>query len=748
MTLIPSTAAQAARPRSLGQVLTRQASLWSGDLAYKFLAEDGAEQQITFGELDARARAIGATLANRLRPGDRAMLVFPAGLDFIASFFGCMYAGVVAVPATYPKPKRPLARMSRIAEDSGATLALTTGQTLQAIDFDQQDDAVRRLDWLAADEVDAASGFKPVDASGEDLAFLQYTSGSTSEPKGVMVSHGNLLANLEAIRVSFGLPIRTGSDGSQTGVFWLPAYHDMGLIGGVLTPLYVGGPSILMAPTTFLKRPVRWLQAISDHHATISGAPNFAYELCTARVGDADRDRLDLSAWRLAFCGAEPIKAATLREFADAFEPAGFHAKAFYPCYGLAESTLLASGPSCDDPPTLAEIDRESLRNHEGRPAGGDSPSVELVGCGAAPADHRVEIVSPTSGAICEDGQVGEIFLQGPSVAGGYWNRPEESVETFGRTVDGLDGTFLRTGDLGFRYRGELFVTGRVKDVIILRGRNHYPQDIEQTAQESHEAVLPGAAFTIDPNEVDSNEIDPTGDSTGEGEEQLVLVHQIDRSCRDECRAAAAEAIRRAVLSEHELDPWAIVLIRQTSLPITSSGKVQRSQCRNLFLAGELKSLHEWRRKPPRSGDDLPPAPSLAGLSVEDAADAIIGWMAAWLTSQADIDTAGLDPQQPFADLGLDSLTAVELSTDLEEAFGVPLPPVVAWNYPTPAALAGYLAEKTLGEPDPAAATALDLPAADSAASDVAANEDDLAAMLEDIERLSDEDARRLLAEE
>ena len=701
-------------------MLARQADRWGDDLAYKFLAEDGSAREMTFAEVDARARAIGAKLSEQLAPGDRAMLVFPAGLDFITSFFGCMYAGVVAVPATYPKPKRPLARMSRIAEDSGATIALTTGQTLDAIDFDQQDDAVRRLTWLAADEVTPNDDWSPIETGSDDLAFLQYTSGSTSEPKGVMVTHGNLLANLEAIRVSFGLPVRTGSNGLHTGVFWLPAYHDMGLIGGVLTPLYVGGPSVLMAPTSFLKRPLLWLEAISEHRATISGGPNFAYELCTSRVSQQDLQQLDLSSWRLAFCGAEPIKAATLREFVDAFEPAGFRAQAFYPCYGLAESTLLAAGPACDDSPALSEFDREALRHNEARIAVNGGPRIELVGCGVAPEDHRVEIVGQESGALCEEGQVGEIYLQGPSVAAGYWNHPGQTIETFDCSIPGLSGKFLRTGDLGFRRRGELYVTGRVKDVIILRGRNHYPQDIEQTAQQAHRSLLPGAAFTVE----------------ADGEEQLVLVHQIERSCREADRPSVAEAVRRAVLAEHELDPWVIVLIRQGSLPITSSGKVQRNLTSKQFLANELKSLYEWRRKPPRTDDDLPPAPQIAGLDIEDATDAIVGWMGSWLASQADIDTTGLDPGQPFADLGLDSLTAVELSTDLEASFGVPLPPIVAWNYPTPLALAGYLAEKTLGESS-------DL----ENESPVEPVDDDLAAMLDDIEQLSDEEAKRLLEE-
>lgn len=733
---------------TLAELLSQQAELYGSRMAFRFLAEDGpesgSEATLTFAELDQRARAIGRRLSEELSPGDRALLVYPPGLNFISAFFGCLYAGVVATPATYPKPRRPLPRMSRIAEDSGAKVALTTSQTLATIDLEQQDEAARALHWFATDDLDeAAADWRPHATTPTDLAFLQYTSGSTSEPKGVMVTHGNLLANLEAIRVAFGLPplVWSADDdlgeiiaedrtagAANAGVFWLPAYHDMGLIGGVLTPMYVGGPSVLMPPTAFLKRPLYWLETIERFKATISGAPDFAYRLCVERTTQADRAKLDLSSWRVAFCGAEPIHASTLTAFAEAMEPANFNPTAFYPCYGLAEATLLAAGPEHDQPPTILSVDRADLGAGRAVVAHDERTSQQLVGCGRAPVGHELQIVDPETNQPCADREVGEILFRGPSVAQGYWRRSEESAAVFGAAVEGVDGRFMRTGDLGFLYEGELFVTGRLKDVIIVRGRNYYPQDIEQTAESAHPDAMAGAAFSC-----------PADGNDGAGEERLVVVQQIARTCRDEARPGVVDDIRRAILAEHEVDPLAIVLIRQSSLPVTSSGKVQRSLCREMYLAGELKTLHEWNGVEARQAADrppAPPAPQIDGLSMEAATERIEEWMLAWLVKRIHLDAAEADRNRPFAELGLDSLTAVELSGELEEAFEVPLPPIVAWNYPTPAALARYLAQHKLGEGDEADKR--------QSGESVA----DMEALLADIENLSDEEAARLLAEE
>lgn len=723
-------------------LLRQQSARFDDRTAYVFLDEQAGEQTISFRQLDLEAKAIAVNLQARLRPGDRALLVYPAGLEFISAFFGCLYAGIVAVPATYPKPRRPLPRMASIARDSGAKVALTTRQTLDTMDMSQQDEVVASMRWLASDEIaasDARSWTSPSN-DPEQLAFLQYTSGSTSDPKGVMVSHGNLLANLEAIRKSFGIGVdHSGRQQIATGVFWLPAYHDMGLIGGILTPLFVGGRSVLMSPTSFLQKPVRWLEAIDRYQATISGAPNFAYEYCVKRTTHEQRARLDFSRWQLAFCGAEPIRAETVRQFTEAFAASRFRADAFYPCYGLAENTLLAAGSEHRREPTILRVDRTALASGQVEVAlNGSSDSVqELVGCGTAAAEHRVEITHPLTGEMCPEGVVGEIVLQGPSVAKGYFGRAEEINRNFHTRVHGIEGEFLSTGDLGFFHDGELFITGRLKDVVIIRGRNHYPQDIEATAEQANASLMPGAAFSVNVA----------------NEERLVVVNQIDRQLDKSEYGNVVSAIRRAIAEQHELDAHAVVLIRQSSLPVTSSGKVQRSLTRDQYMEGSLRVVHKWTA-PTRpaanaatnrvaKNDANGRSRHLVGdvFGIEQTAERIEAWLEEWLVDRVGLDPADIHRDKPFAEFGVDSLTAVELSHELEEEFGVPLPPIVAWNYPTPAALSRYLAEQSSSDH---ASSDHGSPVVDASDTDTT-TDDDLEAMLAEIEGMSDEEAQRLL---
>jgi acyl-CoA synthetase (AMP-forming)/AMP-acid ligase II/acyl carrier protein len=775
--------------QSMIEVLATQAAEQGDATAYTFLDERDGETQITYAELDRRARLIAARLQLELSPGDRALLVYPAGLEFISAFFGCLYAGVVAVPATYPKPKRPMPRLQRIALDCDAHVALSTGQTLTTLDPELLSADAATNSWIATDELtaDLADLWRPPAIDKSNLAFLQYTSGSTSDPKGVMVSHGNLLTNLDCIRQSFGIGDTEDDRLSANGVFWLPAYHDMGLIGGILTPLYMGGRSVLLAPTSFLQRPMRWLQAIHDYRTTISGAPNFAYEYCVRRTTPDERSTLDLSHWRLAFCGAEPIRAETLAHFALAFSGAGFKMSSFYPCYGLAECTLLAAGPDYRNEPHILPVNRAALAEHKVVPACGEPEAMvqRLVGCGSPVSGHTIVIVEPEKNIEVPGGEVGEILIQGPSLAQGYWNRTEETEQVFGAQVAGREDRFLRTGDLGFFREGELYVTGRVKDVIIIRGRNHYPQDIEQSAEEAHPAVLPGAAFAL-------------ADDSGE---RLVVVHQLDRQFRGSDHQEIIQAIRRAIVEQHELDPYAIVLIRQTSLPITSSGKVQRNLCREQYVAGELKVVHAWtnpamppvvagredasgrvdvqvhedgvvvrqskeagsgQRRPETQRDFRSTASRLAqsaaarsrfhrvgsgAIEVDRAAEQIEEWLLQWLVARLSMDPSAVARDRPFAEFGVDSLTAVELSQELEDEFGVPLPAVVAWNYPTPAALARYLAEQTTGAGE-ASTPPPTVTASNGAPLPPAPNEAQLAALLAEIENLSDDEAAKLLADE
>ena len=671
---------------TLTELLQLRARQFPKRTAFVFEDESGQTLSWTFAELDQRAQAIAKWLSEHTTAGDRALLVYPAGLDFIASFFGCVYAGVLPVPATYPKPRRPLPRLDTIAEDCSPRVVLTHSSALNGLCLDQQSPAVASLTWEPTDQLEPCSDFQPVTRTCDDLAFLQYTSGSTSEPRGVMISHGNLLHNLESIRQGFELEKPTPDTPIPSGVFWLPAYHDMGLIGGILTPIYVGGTSYLLPPTTFLRRPLRWLELLSETGAQISGAPNFGYELLVRKTDKQQREALDLSQWRLAFCGAEPIHPATLREFANAFASAGFREDAFYPCYGMAEVTLLVTGGKGSDKVRVLQVDREQLRNHQAVKVETECDQAHaLVGCGYSLDGQQVEIVDPATQQPCPDGSVGEIWVHGPSVAQGYWNLDEVNQELFQAKIAGNDDQFyLRTGDLGFQLEGELYITGRLKDVIIIRGRNHYPQDIERTATESHPAVGMGATFSIE----------------SDREEQLIVVHQIEREHRKADFDEVMCSMRTAIVEQHELDPQAIVLLKPVSLPITSSGKVQRQRCREQYLAGELAVVAEWTASPKSSNVEKAalPAPEFLGqvLQLENKAlvSKIEDWLIRWLTVRADLNPGVMQPATPFAELGIDSLTAVEISQEMDQQLELELPPMVIWSCPTCEALAEYLAEE------------------------------------------------------
>ena len=681
---------------TLADLLSQRAREFPDRVAFVYEEQDGQSQQWTYHELDQRARAIAASLVERTTVGDRALLVYPAGLDFIAAYFGCVYAGVLPVPATYPKPRRPLPRLDAIVADCTPRLVLTHSSALGGLCLEQQSPALAAIPWEATDELGSApSDFQPARCQPHDLAFLQYTSGSTSEPRGVMVTHGNLLSNLEAIRTGFEISTKDQTSGPTKGVFWLPAYHDMGLIGSILTPIYVAGTSYLLAPTTFLRCPRRWLELISQTGATITGAPNFGYELVVEKTTIAERAELNLKHWRLAFCGAEPIHPETLDLFATAFAPAGFSSKAYYPCYGLAEVTLLATGGQGPAEPQVLHVDRDQLGIHQAVSVEPEHPqALPLVSCGSARHGLSVEIVDPNSCKACGTGSVGEIWVRGTSVARGYWKQDELNQEFFqAQLADGEESSngagyrFLRTGDLGFQLDGQLYVTGRLKDVIIIRGRNYYPHDIERTARQAHEALDMSAAFSL---EVDDRE-------------QLVVVHQIHREHRKADFDEVLRAIRTAIVDEHEIDPHAIVLIRPVSLPITSSGKVQRQRCREQYLAGQLSVVAEWTNtyntaEPadpslmmrPSFLDRVPNVPS-DRLSVD-----IQEWLVEWLSARANLTRGAMGPTTPFAELGIDSLTAVEISLEIDKLLGLKLPPMVIWSCPHAQALSEYLAEQLL----------------------------------------------------
>jgi 8-amino-7-oxononanoate synthase/acyl carrier protein len=658
---------------TLVDLLRQRAECQADDRAYTFLVDGESEEvHLTYGELDRQARAIGAWLTSQGLKGQRALLLYPPGLDFIATFFGCQYAEVVAVPVYPPRMNRAPARIQAIAADAGATVALTTDAVLERVRplIDQTSD-LKGLRWLSTDQ--AAHGadqgyerqWQPPLITGDTLAFLQYTSGSTGTPKGVMLSHANLLHNSALIAYAFE------HTRSSSGVFWLPSYHDMGLVGGILQPLYVGRPNILMSPVAFLQKPLRWLQAISRYGGTTSGGPDFAFDLCVRKITPNQRATLDLSGWTVAFTGAEPVRADTLEQFAETFAPCGFRPEAFYPCYGLAEATLLVSGGHKTAPPVVRWFDGKSLEADRAVPiAAGEGGTRALVGCGQTMPDQQIVIAEPNRLTRVPAGQVGEVWVSGPSVAQGYWQRSDETEQTFRAYLqDTGEGPFLRTGDLGFTHDGELFVTGRLKDLVIVRGENHYPQDIEATAAKSHPGVRDGfgAAFTVE-----------------EGAEQkLVIILELERRQRAEA-PQVIEAIRRDVAGEHELLVDSIVLVRAGSIPKTSSGKIQRHVCRGAFLDRSLDVVAEWQR----AGSDgrslgeaaKPHRPEAArGPSTPNRRRAEARWQTLEATAEIVLDvvrsigkdrTVGLELDSSIVELGLDSLERMEIVAALEDHFG------------------------------------------------------------------------------
>ncbi|NPC83083.1 amino acid adenylation domain-containing protein, partial [Pyxidicoccus fallax] len=668
---------------TLLELLEERAALRSDAPLFHFVEDtDGDESTLPYSGLLQRARSIGACLQQFTQPGERAVLLYPPGLEYVSGFFGCLASGVVAVPAYPPDPsrlERTLPRLRAIIQDCQASVVLTTSFILSMAEllFESAPD-LRALRWVATDELPAgsASAWQRPSLRPDSLAFLQYTSGSTGTPKGVMLSHANLLHNLELIHGAFGM--HPGS----TGVIWLPPYHDMGLIGGILGTLYGGFSTSLLSPLTFLRRPLRWLEVLSRTQGTISGGPNFAFDLCVRKTTEAERAALDLSHWEVAFCGAEPIRPETLERFAQAFAPSGFRREAFYPCYGLAEGTLIVSGGEVKALPVQQSVDVNRLREGRAEPTPHGQPhSQTLVGCGHSLREQEVRVVHPETLVPCAPGEVGEVWVKGPSVALGYWGRPEDTARDFqARTLDGA-GPFLRTGDQGFLQGQELFITGRIKDLIIVRGRNHHPQDIELTAEHSSAALRPGcgAAFSVEV----------------EGEERLVLVYEVDPRQQPAAVEEVARAISQQVATAHELRLHALTLIAPGSLPKTSSGKIQRRASRAAFLSGELQEVASWREQQADLAGPLPASstPRTAEPeAVPETPEAMEDWLRIRLARRLNMAPRAVERDEPLTRYGIDSLAAVELTYEVEQGLGVALPLHVLLSGPTLAELAWRLA--------------------------------------------------------
>jgi acyl-CoA synthetase (AMP-forming)/AMP-acid ligase II len=586
---------------NLVELLSCRALFQPAKTAFIFL-EDGETEssRLTYQELDLQARRIAAHLQSLQMEGERALLLYQSGPEFVAAFFGCLYAGVIAVPLYPPRRTKHLARLQDIVADAGAKLALTSASTLKNISNYLADTPdLAALHWLDLEQELklSANDWQKPSLYPDYLAFLQYTSGSTDKPKGVMVSHHNLLRNFRAIELAYS------STSDSVVVSWLPLFHDMGLICGMLMPIYLGCRGIMMPPTAFLQKPVRWLQAISNYRGTHTTAPNFAYELCVRKINEEQKSQLNLASLMVAGVGAEPVRKETLEQFAQDFASSGFNPQAFCPSYGLAEATLAVSGVRLANKVNYYSLDSKALADNQTREVEAEHPQATImVGCGSAEIDTKVVIVNPDTLCECAPQEVGEIWVRGSTVAKGYWQNPEKTKETFQAYLANTNkGPFLRTGDLGCIQGGELIVTGRLKDVIIIRGKNHYPQDIELTVEQSHSAIVMNhcAAFSL--------EI--------EGEEKLIVVSEVERSLRFSEQSITAQDkkvtinnnrdgdnklilaeiirnIRQSVSREHGLQVHGIALLRFGSIPKTSSGKIQRYACRHYFVQGKLNVLY------------------------------------------------------------------------------------------------------------------------------------------------------------
>lgn len=672
-------------------------------IAYYFLADgENEELKITYAELQQRVRTIAAELIRQGLVGERVLLLYPPGLEFVEGFYACLAAGAVATPAYPPRRNRNMERIETISEAAQAKAALTVQDVIdRTSDILSATPHLAQLSWIATDRIATAppENWSQPNIQSSDLALLQFTSGSTGTPKGVMLTHANLMHNVALITLAFDLT----RDG--IGMTWLPTYHDMGLVGGVLNPLFFGRPNVLMSPLAFLQKPIRWLSAVSRYGVTVSGGPNFAYDLCVDKVTPDQCEGLNLSRWQVAFNGAEPVRPETIRAFTEKFAPYGFRPEAFYPCYGMAETTLIVTGGYKWELPKILSFDGRAIDEHHVSLAPPDDPHARLLtGCGHVLPDEEVLIVDPQTRRRLPPDHIGEIWVKSPSVGAGFFNNPEATEETFrARLSDpGAEdaGPYLRTGDLGFMHEEELFVTGRLKDLIIIRGVNRYPQDIERTVEQTDERLPPGstAAFAVELH----------------GRERLVIVSETART-RDRDWGSVLEAVRRNVTAEHDIAPDAIVLVRNGSMPKTSSGKIQRHACRADFLSNSLKEVAAWRAW---EHDEEPLAAPAAAVETHrpsrefteeelasidpDVAAAVMEHVRAVGKERA----KNLTLDTNVVELGLDSLERMEIVANLEETFGGRFPETILPHIETcrevAAAVQKYLGARRADRPDAA----------------------------------------------
>ncbi len=620
-------------------------------VAYRFLEADGSEKSsVTYGGLAQRAQRLAAALREHDVVGKPVLLVYPAGIEFLEAFFGTLWAGAIAVPVCPPRRSARSHPFEAIVRSTGAALALTTHDLLESKTRALQSVGAETVLWLATDLLAHVDSCPSIAPALHPVALLQYTSGSTGSAKGTIISHANILANERMVARAF--------DQSEASVFvgWLPHYHDMGLIGNLLQPFFLGGSCVFMAPESFVQRPALWLEAIARYRGTTAGGPNFAFDLCIDRIDALPQD-VDLSSWTLAFVGAEPVRVSTLERFSRALAPHGFRPEALYPCYGLAEATLFVSGA-------------KKGAGFVARPhTSAQTPSHvrELTGCGYE-WGTCVRIVDPDTGVPCPPGGVGEVWLSGPCVAAGYWNNPEATLASFVPDADGV--TLLRTGDLGFIEEGQLYIAGRRRNIIIVAGQNFYAEDIEQVARLVQGPIESIAAIGID----------------GADGEQVGLVCELRRTVRaTHDLSPLAEELRQQVWSELGVGVRSVVFVRTRSLPRTTSGKLRHGAIREALLASDLLEL--GRSELPR---DLAAEQPLAHAALAETE----AWLVATIAEKVGLRAAALRKEASFAALGLESRDLLAIVAELSERLALPLDPALLWECPSISEVIAHLGKE------------------------------------------------------
>jgi len=653
-------------------------------------------------DLDRRSRAVAAVLQQEVQAGDRVLLFLAPGPDFLVSLYGCFYAGAIAVPTYPPEPDRlarTLPRTLRTLHDAGAACVLTTPEAGQhlvpLLQGNPLTREMRMIDIRGISEAEARAWRRP-DSSPDTALLLQYTSGSEGEPKGVVLTNRNLFHNLA------GIVALTGMRREDRIVSWVPPSHDLGMVIGHLLPAFVGMPAVLMSPEVFVRRPIRWLEVISRYRATVSAAPNFAFDLCTRKCAPGDIESLDLSTWRLVIDGGEPVRAATINRFCEAFVRAGFRREAFWPSYGLAEACATVSGGRPEEAPVVRGVDPRELERGRVVYVEAHPPPRSVVGCGRSLPDQEIRIVDPDTVEPLAERRVGEIWVRGASVASGYWRGGEASARTFGARL-GDTGPFLRTGDLGFLDGEELFITGRIKDLIIIRGRNHYPQDIESTVEAVDPLALRAgctAAFALEVDE----------------EERLGICCEVNLARDAEHFQADSgrlcSRIYEEVVATQGIEPYVVVLLPPRAIPKTSSGKLQRREASRRHREGWREALRVWQPSSLAAAEGAVRAPDPApreesqgrgGTSLQEVLEFVVARVAAHAVRPEE----SIDADRPLAAYGFDSLRTLQLIESLETWLGRPVGRTVPWERPSLLAIAEHIAA-SLVRTEPRASAGVD----------------------------------------